>query len=161
MAEYRTDRSLAWRALMMGAVTGAGMVALLFLAMLVRDDGPVAAARYLPFLAFIFICAFAGWTVGLFALAAPAWWLLHRMNVRSLPAALGLGAIGAFLGHFGLEATGLSAINFAVHEIFSGDPMMQYDAWSSYRAALALSVVGVIVAAVIWRIAYRRVDRPA
>jgi hypothetical protein len=71
---------------MMGAATGTGMVALLFLALFVRDDRITGAVRYLPFLAFIFICAFAGWTVGLFALAAPAWYLLHRMNVRSLPA---------------------------------------------------------------------------
>jgi hypothetical protein len=143
---------------MMGAVTGAGMVALLFLALFVRDDGITRVVRYLPFLAFIFICAFAGWTVGLFALAAPAWWLLHRINVRSLPAALLLGAIGAFLGHLGLEATGLRALNYAIHQAFSGDPMMPEN---RYQAAVALSVVGVIVAAVIWRKAYRRVDQPA
>jgi hypothetical protein len=39
--------------------------------------------------------------------------------------------------------------------------MMQYDAWSGYRAALSLSFVGIIVAAVIWRIAYRRVEQRA
>lgn len=143
----------------MGAVRGAGMVALLFLALFVRDEGTTGAVRYLPFVVFIFIWAFVGWAVGLFALAAPVWWLLHRMNLRSLPVALVLGAIGPFLGHLGLEATGFRAMNSAMHDVFSGEPMMPEDAWSSYRAALALSVGGVIVAAVIWRKAYRRVDQ--
>lgn len=161
MHAYQTDRRRAWRALIMGAATGAGIVALLFLALTARDDGVLRALQILPFILFVFVCAFAGWAIGLFALAAPAWWLLHRMRVRSLPVALVLGAVGAFLGHLGLEATGFHAMNFVTHELFSGDPTMQYDAWSSYRAALALSVVGVIVAAVAWRTAYRRVDPAA
>jgi hypothetical protein len=122
MAEYRTNRSRAWRALMMGAVTGAGVVALLFLALILRDEGVVRSVQTLPFVMFVFICAFAGWTVGLFVLAAPAWWCLHRMRLRSLPAALVLGAVGAFLGHLGLEATGFRAMNFAVHEMFPATP---------------------------------------
>lgn len=154
MVEYRTDRSRAWRALLIGAVAGAGTVALLFLALFVRDEG-MGALRYLPFALFIFVCAFAGWGIGLLALAVPAWLLLHRLKQRSLPLALLLGVAGAFLAQLALDATGLHAVNFAVHEMFSPDTDMQYDAWSRYRAALAMGAVGVMVALIVWHRAYR------
>jgi hypothetical protein len=122
MGEYRTDRSRAWRALVAGAATGAGMVALLFLSAIMRDEGVMGSVQLLPLVGLVFISAFAGWIIGLFALAAPAWWLLHRLKLRSLPAALVLGAVGAFLGHLGMEAIGFRAMNYTGMKCFLATP---------------------------------------
>jgi hypothetical protein len=63
MHEYQTDRSRAWRALVKGAATGAGIVAFLFLVLILWDEGVVRSVQTLPFVAFAFICAFAAWAV--------------------------------------------------------------------------------------------------
>jgi len=156
--EYRTNRSRACRALLAGTVTGASFIALLHVWILVQESGIPGSLHYLPLIALMFMVAFGGWAVGLIIFAVPVWWLLHKTGVRNWPAAVIFGAIAAFLGHVGLEAVGFRAITAAMDSMFSDDQLAQSGWWSAYRAPLAFAVVGVVVATVIWRKAYRRVE---
>ena len=149
-----------WRAveaLFSGAVIGAAAVAGLYLCSLVRGGPSPDTHVFAPFVAFVFMLAFAGWAVGLIVLAAPLWWVLHKAGARSWQAAVIFGAIAAFLGHVGLEAFGLRAITPAIDGLFSGDHSLAPSAsWGAYRARLAFAIIGAIIALVVWRIAYRR-----
>ena len=152
-----------WRAveaLVAGAATGAAAVAGLYVCALVRGSPSPDTHVFAPFVGFVFMFAFAGWAVGLIALAAPLWWVLHKAGARSWQAAVIFGATAAFLGHAGLDAVGFRVITPAIDGLFSNDHSLATSGpWGTYRAHLAFAVIGAIVALVVWRIAYRPASR--
>lgn len=76
------------------------------------------------------LIAFLFWATGV-ALAAPVWWLMHRLKLRCWSACMLLGAVAAPLGT----------------RFFGG--------W--YWPFMAIiSIVGAIVGLVVWNVAYRK-----
>jgi hypothetical protein len=132
-----------------GAVIGAlGVVAvvLLFAAM---ASGVRASDLVVSML--IFLVALVGWSLGLFLLGLPLWWLFHRNGWRSRRVAMLLGAFTTFVIVLLLERSG--GILAVATGDNSGENLISF-VWIGVMA-----VLGAIVALVIWRIAYRTVER--
>ena len=132
-----------------GAVIGAlGVVAvvLLFAAMAsgVRDSDLVVSML-------IFLVALVGWSLGLFLLGLPLWWLFHRNGWRSRRVAMLLGAFTTFVIVLLLEMSG-GIFAVATGNSDGGDLI-------SFVWIGVMAVLGAIVALVIWRIAYRAAER--
>ncbi len=83
------------------------------------------------------VIGFLVWMVGLLVLAAPAWWLLHRLKLRRWSAAMGLGAV-------------LAPLPVMIMAI-PAKPSAALFAWFG-----ALSVLGAIVGLTVWLNAYRK-----
>lgn len=77
--------------------------------------------------------------VGLAVLAGPAWWLLHRLGLRSWTAAVSLGLL----------------LNGSVVWAFFGTIPAYASSADILKVWLLLSLPGVVVSLVIWRAAYR------
>jgi hypothetical protein len=73
--ERQTTVDRAVKGLAIGALTGAAIVSLFALPL-----GPLAI--------FVFVFAFVIWVAGLFLVAAPGWWMLHRLGARCQQAAM-------------------------------------------------------------------------
>ena len=132
-----------------GAVIGAlGVVAvvLLFAAM---ASGVSASDLVVSML--IFLVALVGWSLGLFLLGLPLWWLFHRNGWRSRRVAMLLGAFTTFVIVLLLERSG--GILAVATGDNSGEQLISF-VWIGVMA-----VLGAIVALVIWRIAYRAAER--
>ena len=132
-----------------GAVIGAlGVVAavLLFAAM---ASGVRASDLVVSIL--IFLVALVGWSLGLFLLGLPLWWLFHRNGWRSRRVAMLLGAFTTFVIVLLLERSG-GFLAVATGDN-SGEDLISF-VWIGVMA-----VLGAIVALVIWRIAYRPGER--
>ena len=83
--------------------------------------------------------------IGLVAVAAPLWALMHRLGRRSMLDAAALGLALGFGGVFAISQ-GLSAL--------SGMPVV--DPAQVWRSAIVMGVICAASALIIWRIAYRR-----
>jgi len=128
------------------AIGAAGVVAvvLLFAAM----AGGVSASDLVVSL-LIFVVALTGWSLGLFVIGLPLWWLFHRNGWRSRRVAMLLGAFTTFVVVLLLERSGgILAVATGVSD--GGDLI-------SFVWVVVMAVLGAIVALVIWRIAYRPV----
>ena len=132
-----------------GAVIGAlGVVAvvLLFAAM---ASGVSASDLVVSML--IFLVALVGWSLGLFLLGLPLWWLFHRNGWRSRRVAMLLGAFTTFVIVLLLERSG------GILAVATGDNSGEH--LISFVWIGVMAVLGAIVALVIWRIAYRTAER--
>lgn len=116
----------------------------------------------------VFVAAFVIWGVGLIVFALPLWRLLHRLRWRHWLVAAVIGAAMTFVVDFGIETNFFGLILPSPNSNFSAgdaggltiaDSRLTPHGWSvGFQDALLLSAAGVVVAQVIWRIAYRRVD---
>lgn len=132
-----------------GAVIGAlGVVAvvLLFAAM---ASGVRASDLVVSML--IFLVALVGWSLGLFLLGLPLWWLFHRNGWRSRRVAMLLGAFTTFVIVLLLERSG------GILAVATGDNSGEH--LISFVWIGVMAVLGAIVALVVWRIAYRTAER--
>lgn len=121
-------------------------------------------SQHIPLLVYMFALAFIVWGVGLILVGVPIWWLLHKKGLRSWWMAVLLGAVAAAVCNFALNLAMTLPIENASLGDSGGQSMIDgeltaYGWWSLVRGAAAIGVVGALVAAVIWRIAYRRVQR--
>ena len=101
----------------------------------------------------IFVVALVGWSLGLFLVGLPLWWLFHRTGRRSWRVAMLLGAFTTFVIVLLLERSG-GILAVATGASDSGDLI-------SFVWIGAMAVLGAVVALVIWRIAYRPADHRA
>ena len=128
-----------------GAVIGAlGVVAvvLLFAAM---ASGVRASDLVVSML--IFLVALVGWSLGLFLLGLPLWWLFHRNGWRGRRVAMLLGGFTTFVIVLLLERSG-GVLAVATGDNSGGD-------FISFVWVAVMAVLGAIVALAIWKIAYR------
>ena len=164
---YSTTRWRAAAAVAAGAAVGAiaTNVPMLVVGLLYVGEPGGFESQHIPFLAYMVFIAFIVWIVGLALVGVPMWWLLHKKGLRSWWVAVLCGAIAAFVGDFALTF----ALTLSMHSSFSdsgGSTMIDGEltayGWQTLvLGAVQIGVCGAIVAAVIWRVAYRRVDQPA
>jgi len=169
IGSYDTTLPRAALSLIAGAAAGASLIALWYLWGTAQNLGIQYVLDYgvIP-TTLVFIEALVVWSVGLTIFGLPFWWLLHRLGWRHWLVAVALGAVLTFLVDFGIETRFLELIpppaNSAYSASDSGGPtviashLTLHGWWVTFRAALLLGAEGVLVALVIWRIAYRRDD---
>ena len=133
-----------------GALVGAAGVTIVVLLLVMAANGVVSASD-LTISILIFLVALVGWSLGLFVLGLPLWWLFHRNGWRGRRVAMLLGAFTTFVIVVMLEATG-GIFAVATGNTDGGD-------LTSFVWAGVMALLGAIVALVIWRIAYRPFDQ--
>jgi hypothetical protein len=159
---YETTLGRAALALLAGAAAGAAITTVLHLGLILRPNRTwtdaterAAAMSLLYFILF---------TAGLLALAAPAWWLLHRLGRRGQVQALILGVTLTLVSY-------LAYSQYTWHftrKLFYGPAPIFWASglgrglrgWLPYRLTLLegavwYSIAGGLVGLLIWRIAYR------
>jgi hypothetical protein len=122
--------------------------------------------QHLPFVVSMVLLAFFIWSVGLAVVGVPIWWLLHKKGLRSWQAAVLCGAIAAFVGGFAMNLGLVLSIESSSFSDSGGYSMIDGEltayGWRSLvLGAVQIGFIGAIVGAVIWRIAYRRVEQRA
>jgi hypothetical protein len=146
-----TDPRRATLAVTAGAVIGALGVVAVVLCSAAMASGVSASDLVVCLL--IFLVALVGWSLGLFLFGLPLWWLFHRNGWRGRRVAILLGAFTTFVIVLLLERSG-GILAVATGNTDNGDLI-------SFVWVAAMALLGAVVAAVIWRIAYRRADQPA
>jgi len=134
------------RARRLGAALGVVAVVLVFAAM----AGGISASDLVVSL-LIFLVALVGWLLGLFLFGLPLWWLFHRNGWRGRRVAMLLGAFTTFVIVLLLERSG------GILAVATGDNSGQH--LISFVWIGVMSVLGAIVALVIWRVAYQPAER--
>ena len=169
-ANYDTNRSRVIVSLIAGAVAGAILIALWYLWGRVQYLGVQYVLDYgLRHSITVFTFAFVIWALGLTLFGLPLWWLFHKNRLRHWLMAAVVGAAITFLVGFAIETRFFELIPAPANSTYSagdsGGPTVidnrrtVHGWWVAFRTALMLSAGGILVALVIWRIAYRRVDR--
>lgn len=126
--ERETTLGRAAAGLVVGGLAGAGLTG-------------AAGVMGGPLAFFVFLFALPVWFAGLFLIAAPGWWVLHRLGARCQQAAMIYGG----------------GLTFAVVTLFG--------AWQIWRGAMndwggvlgfatALAVAGIAVGWIVGRVAY-------
>ncbi|MGE5202759.1 MAG: hypothetical protein ACM3O6_11925 [Acidobacteriota bacterium] len=167
---YETTLARAGAGILVGTVTGTLLVSLVI-------AGSAVLASYahwsssvdfssgnLFWLLFIVVAIFGTFGIGLLALAAPIWWLLHRCGRRSWIDAMALGAVLTFA-----TCAAPSAIrsvwppqSYRYSSSDGGGPevidnkLTEHGWHNLLKTAGLFSAAGSIVGLVIWRVAYRR-----
>ena len=162
---YSTTRRRAAAAVAAGAAVGAVATnaPMLVVGLLYFDEPGGFESQHIPFLFYMVFIAFVVWIVGLALVGVPMWWLLHKKRLRSWWVAVLCGAIAAFVGGFAASLALTLPIEHASfgdsggHTMIDGE-MTAYGWQSLVLGAVQIGVCGAIVAAVIWRVAYRRVE---
>lgn len=152
--QLRTARILA--ALFAGSVVGAVVVALAFNLPYLLETGPGGMFMVLM----TFIVALAVWAAGLGIIGAPLWGLAERAGLRSFHHAVALGLIVTFVAAVLLTflidvGTGLSLGEGGQTLVRQGRRTPE-GLWALVHDSGLFALLGALVAAVIWRIAYRR-----
>ena len=165
---HTTNLKRAFAALAAGAAVGAVVTNadLLVIGVLYAGEPGGLHSQHIPILFSMFFLAFYIWGAGLVVVGAPMWWLLHKKGLRSWWVAVLSGAIAAFVGGFAMNLAVTLRIEHSSFSDSGGYTMIDGEltayGWQElFLGAVEIGVIGAIVAAVIWRIAYRRVDRPA
>jgi hypothetical protein len=143
-----TDPRRATLAVTAGALIGALGVVAVVLLLAAMASGVSASDLVVSLL--IFVVALVGWSLGLFLLGLPLWWLFHRNGLRGRRVAMLLGALTTFIIVVLLERSG------SVLAVTTGDS--EAGQLMSFVWAAVMALLGAIVALVIWRIAYRPVE---
>lgn len=166
---YRTSPSRVILSLAAGAIMGALLIALWYVWGTAQTLGIQYVLDYgLRPSSTVFMVALVVWASGLVIFGLPLWWLLHRFGLRNwlVPAAVG-GAV-TFLVNFA-AATRLFELlpppsNSSYSAGDAGGPtiidnrLTPHGWWTTFEGSLVIGAGGILVALVIWRIAYRRVD---
>jgi hypothetical protein len=165
---YSTTRRRAAAAVAAGAAAGAVATnaPMLVVGLFFIGEPGGFQNQHIPLLFYMFFLSFIVWSVGLALVGVPMWWLLHKKGLRSWWVAVLCGAIAAFVGGFAvslaltLPIENASFADSGGHTMIDGE-MTAYGWQSLVLGAVQIGVCGAIVAAVVWRIAYRRVDQRA
>jgi len=161
-SEQRLAPTRVGLAIVAGALTGAIIVMLNWLTGGVWALGPTfiasAGARGAPI---VLMDAFIAWLAGVILIGGPAWWLLHRHQLRSWRSAILTGVATTFAAGLILAVPtphlggGYSEADRGGVLVANG--VLTAHGWlSAAQDALYLSVVGGAVGLVVWRVAYRR-----
>lgn len=129
-----------------GALVGALGVAIVVLLLATTGTDAVNLSDLIVSI-LIFVVALVGWSLGLFLVGLPLWWLFHRSDRRSWRVAMLLGAFTTFVIVLLLERSG-GILAVATGHTQAGQLI-------SFIWIGVMAVLGAIVALVIWRIAYR------
>jgi hypothetical protein len=165
-AGYSTNPPRVILSLIAGAATGAVFIALSYLWSTGQGLGMQYVLYYgLPWSIVVFTVAFVVWGIGLIVFGLPLWLLFHKLRLRHWLVAAVVGAAMTFIVSFGIETRLFELIppptNSTYSESDSGGPTVvanrrtPHGWWVAARTALMLGAGGVVVALVIWRIAYR------
>jgi hypothetical protein len=146
--DLSTNPRRATLAATVGAVIGALGVVAAVLAFAAMASGVSDSDLVVSIL--IFLVALVGWSLGLFLVGLPLWWLFHRNGWRGRRVAMLLGALTTFVIVLVLEMSG------GIFAVATGDSEAGHLISLVWVAVMA--VLGAIVALVIWRIAYRPAD---
>ena len=154
-SDYRIDTGRIPWSIAAGALTGATIIAApTFVLSLVYESIDQFLSGNFLMVMWTFVVAFVVWAIGLVVVGLPLWWLLHKKGVRRWWVAALCGAATAFVGAF--------ALSLALMLLVESSPFKDPGAFAMIvLAAVEIGVYGAIVAAVIWRIAYRRVEQRA
>jgi hypothetical protein len=157
---HRTSRLRAGLALAAGALTGATAAAMLLIS--VWLEGVEKALRLnLDDVPTMFAIALPVWAVGLIIFGAPVWWLFHRVRLRHWRVAAAVGGVlplavyaGLRIAHEWIRPESLGPA------YLTGDPkidayLIEEAWWSEVLIPVSLPISGMLVAAAVWRIAYR------
>jgi len=140
-----TNPRRATLAATVGAVIGALGVVAAVLAFAAMASGVSASDLVVSIL--IFLVALVGWSLGLFLVGLPLWWLFHRNGWRGRRVAMLLGGFTTFVIVLLLERSG------GVLAVDNGDN--SGGDFISFVWVAVMAVLGAIVALAIWKIAYR------
>lgn len=161
---YGTNLLRAALGLIVGAAVGAAAIMIYYLTDLAQNLG---SAHFYEF-GFakgrgIFAIAFILWSGGLLAIGTLPWWLLHRRNVRSWHAALGLGFTLSFSLSFGLGLLPSGSFSFSDGRgaIIKEGKRTPYGWRVLFSDSVKFGALGGLVGIVVWRTAYRRVSAPS
>lgn len=157
---YQTDIVRGLSALVLGALVG-GMI---FPAMLLLlNPSRLADGGLLNLALFIFVCACLVWALGLTFLAAPIWFVLDRIELRSIWVAMLLGSVLCFgsvfvwkTGLLGLFLTPDHSEGQAGQWTIDRGRLTPYGWRLAAEIGLVFAIQGAVVGAVVWRCAYRR-----
>lgn len=156
------------RSLFAGAAAGGLAFAAWYVLATVMSHGPSYVFRYaLLNAAGIFVATFLVWMIALVAFAMGPWWIFHRIGFRNLLSAIVLGFSLTFLVDLAIAShlAGLlaPAMPPGAHEVLrdgAGDRELDYvlttHGWRlAIEDASELGLIGVVVASVVWRTAYK------
>ncbi|HEY1880049.1 MAG TPA: hypothetical protein VGG68_08965 [Caulobacteraceae bacterium] len=161
-SEYRLAPARVGLAILAGALTGAIVVTLHWLTMVVRVLGfAYLSGGGVQGTVVVVLGAFLAWLAGLILIGGPAWWLLHRHQFRGWRSAGLVGMVATFVAGM-ILAVPLPHKGGGYSEADRGGVLIEKDRLTAYgwekatEAAFLLSFVGGAVALVVWRVAYRR-----
>jgi hypothetical protein len=138
-----------------GSVVGAGVVAVVF--SLPALVSPLQEAAF-GLLALTFIVALMVWSAGVVVIGGPAWVILHERGRVSPANALSLGLAATFIVAFLFNLL----LQGGMTELVQDDHVLITKGWRTVygwlvilKDCILLSLLGGVVATVIWRVAYR------
>ena len=155
MLRHRLLGSRIASALFAGAAVGAATVAVTFNLPYMLEVG-----RWDMFLvAMTFIAAFMVWLLGLAVVGAPLWRLAERLGYRSFHHAITVGLTATFLTAVLLTCimdSGMVSLREGGRTLVHLGRRTPFGLWVLARDCGLFALAGGLVAAVIWRVAYRR-----
>jgi hypothetical protein len=132
------------------------------------DTNPHILDHGLQTILIVFTVALVVWGAGLVVFGLPLWWLLHKLALRHWLVAAVVGGAVTFLVSFGSATRAFQLIPPPSNSTYSagdaGGPtiidnrLTPHGWWAAFRGSLMLGAGGILVALIIWRTAYRRVD---
>ena len=156
MATYRLRNARVLPALAAGSGVGAIAVALTFNVPYLLQTGPGGMFM----VGMTFIVALVAWALGLAVIGGPLWALAERAGLRSFHYAVALGLIVTFVAAAFLtllmDAGGAISLSESGRALVQNGRRTPYGLWVLVRDSGLFALLGGVVAAVIWRIAYRR-----
>ncbi len=141
--EYETTLDRVGLALGVGAVLGGGLVLGLF--MLGGQRDPIALTT-----AWLLGTVFVG--IGITAVAGPLWLVMHVAGLRRARHAALIGALAALAIFVGAQTWGFGLIDMPVMD----NRTLLYRWASALLTSGVLAALAAMIAAIMWRIAYRR-----
>jgi hypothetical protein len=142
---YSINLRRAVPALAAGALTGALLVTPLMVIAPIVDHLSNLGTQAIHMFVFVFLVLLVAWGAGIIVFGVPLWCLFHTKGWRSRRAACLLGAGTTFLVFLAFQLV-LGRLYFSELEMLSIGILV----WPGVFAA-----AGALVAAVIWRVAYR------
>lgn len=142
---YSIDLRRAVPALAAGVLTGALLVTPLLVIAPIADQLWNRGTQAIQMIVFVFLVLLVAWGAALIVFGAPLWCLFHAKGWRSQRAACLLGAGTAFSVSLTFQVA-VGRLYFSASEMLSIGMLV----WPAVFAA-----AGALVAAVIWRVAYR------
>ena len=164
---YETTKIRAIFALLGGAILGGIFVSADYLWSVYEIHGMDYTLTYGPSNGFgVFVVAFLVWGTGILVLGTPIWYLLHGRRIRQFWAAVIVGGVLVFVTNFAFSTrmfTGQASGEYSLYA--QGDQQWEKGhltlfGWqTAAQSALYMALFGCLVAALIWRLAYRRSPR--